>query len=83
MVEESSEEEVERVCSALGGLLRAHDRRQLMLARLEADKELFQTGKVSAMRAKFNERRKKAGSVGAAPGVRSDGVTDDDEDVVY
>ena len=46
-MEETSDEEMERVCSGgplgRGRLLRAH-------------KELFQTGKVSAMKAKFNKR---------------------------
>jgi hypothetical protein len=73
---------LERICGAIHGLLRSHDRREETLERLEADKELFTKGKVSAMRAKFNERRSAAAGTTAGQ-ERSDGVTDDDEDIVY
>ncbi len=35
------------------------------------------------MRAKFNERRGKAAATAGGHQERSDGVTDDDEDIVY
>lgn len=81
--ESSGEEELERICGAIHGLLRAHERREETLTRLESDKELFKEGKVSEMRAKFNERRNAKG-VAASGGQqeRSDGVTDDDDDIV-
>lgn len=77
VVEESSEEEIDRVCGSIQSVIRAHDRRQKILQRLEADKDMFVSGKVDALKAKFNERRAKTAA------ERSDGVTDDDEDVVY
>ena len=49
------------------------------MTRLESDKELFTQGKVSEMRAKFNERRNSKNGQGQE---RSDGVTDDDDDIV-
>ena len=70
---------MEKICGAIHGLLRAHERREATLTRLESDKELFTEGKVSEMRAKFNERRN---SKGVGNQERSDGVTDDDEDIV-
>ena len=73
-----AEEELERICGAIHGLLRAHERREATLTRLESDKELFTQGKVSEMRAKFNERRNSKGQ----GQERSDGVTDDDDDIV-
>ena len=76
--EESSEEEMDRACRSIQGVLKAHDVRKSALERLEADKDLFTTGKVSAMKAKFNERRR-----GGSLIERSDGVTDDDDDVVF
>ena len=80
---ESSEEEVDRVCRSIQGVLQSHDVRMSAMERLEADKELFTTGKVNAMKAKFNSRRSAATSSNANATERSDGVTDDDEDVVY
>ena len=77
----TAEEELERICGAIHGLLRAHERREETLTRLESDKELFTQGKVSEMKAKFNERRTKG--VGGGGQERSDGVTDDDDDIVY
>ena len=79
LVEESSEEEIERVCQSLQGALRAHEKRKLTLERLEADADLFTVGKVSALRQQFNDRRK----ANRSAAERSDGITDDDEDVVY
>ena len=70
---------MEKICGAIHGLLRAHERREATLTRLESDKELFTEGKVSEMRAKFNERRN---SKGVRNQERSDGITDDDEDIV-
>ena len=70
---------MEKICGAIHGLLRAHERREATLTRLESDKELFTEGKVSEMRAKFNERRN---SKGVGNQERSDGITDDDEDIV-
>ena len=81
LLEESSEED-DSSLSKLQGLLRGHDRRQRTLQRLEADREMFTQGKVSALKAKFNLRRRGRSSNGG--GERSDGVTDDDDDqVVY
>ena len=71
---------MEKICGAIHGLLRAHERREATLTRLESDKELFTEGKVSEMRAKFNERRNSKGI--NANQERSDGITDDDEDIV-
>ena len=51
---ESSEEEVDRVCRSIQGVLKSHDVRMSAMERLEADKELFTSGKVNAMKAKFN-----------------------------
>ena len=69
---------------AIQGVVKAHDIRSSALERLEADKDLFTNGKVSALKAKFNERRRSRANetaMAAAEG-RSDGVTDDDDDVV-
>lgn len=69
---------------AIQGVIKGHDIRSSALQRLEADKDLFTNGKVSAMRAKFNERRRSSANATAmALEGRSDGVTDDDDDVVY
>ena len=73
---------MERICGAIHGLLRAHERREETLTRLESDKELFKEGKVSEMRAKFNERRNSKGVNASGQQERSDGVTDDDDDIV-
>ena len=87
VAEESSEEEADRM--SIQSILRAHEKRRVTLQRLEADKDLFVSGKVSAIRAKFNERKSSASNVASVnTGVtvgneRSDGITDDDEDVVY
>ena len=78
----STEEELERICGAIHGLLRAHERREATLTRLESDKELFTQGKVSEMRAKFNERRNSKGVNASGGQERSDGITDDDDDIV-
>jgi len=69
---------------AIQGVVKAHDIRSSALERLEADKDLFTNGKVSALKAKFNERRRSRANA-AAMNIegRSDGVTDDDDDVVY
>ena len=53
-----------------------------MLRRLEEDRDLFTTGKVSRMRAAISARRA-SNDAGKRFGERSDGVTDDDDDVVY
>merc|ERR1719414_2639770 len=69
---------------AIQGVVKAHDMRSSALERLEADKDLFTNGKVSALKAKFNERRRsKANATAMSNEGRSDGVTDDDDDVVY
>ena len=69
---------------AIQGVIKGHDIRSSALERLEADKDLFTNGKVSAMKAKFNERRRStANATAMAIEGRSDGVTDDDDDVVY
>lgn len=69
---------------AIQGVVKAHDIRSSALERLEADKDLFTNGKVSALKAKFNERRRsRANATAMANEGRSDGVTDDDDDVVY
>ena len=70
---------------AFQGVIKGHEVRSSALERLEADRDLFTSGKVSAMKAKFIERRRSsaiATAMAAAVG-RSDGVTDDDDDVVY
>ena len=70
---------------AIQGVVKAHDIRSSALERLEADKDLFTNGKVSALKAKFNERRRSRANATAMNSTegRSDGVTDDDDDVVY
>ena len=69
---------------AIQGVVKAHDIRSSALERLEADKDLFTNGKVSALKAKFNERRRsRANATAMSNEGRSDGVTDDDDDVVY
>ena len=69
---------------AIQGVVKAHDIRSSALERLEADKDLFTNGKVSALKAKFNERRRsRANATAMNTEGRSDGVTDDDDDVVY
>ncbi len=72
--ESTSEEETERACKSIQAVLKAHEKRRLALQRLEDDKGLFTQGKVNALKDKFNARRNRGGS---------DGVTDDDEDVLY
>jgi hypothetical protein len=54
------------------------------LKRLEEDRDLFTTGKVSRMRAAISARRS-SGDVAATSrfNERSDGITDDDDDVAY
>lgn len=74
----TSEDELDRVCETIQGVIQGHETRRQTKDRLEADAGLFQHGKVSAIRAKFNERRAKR-----RLNERSDGVTDDDDDVVY
>ena len=79
--EESSGDE-ERGLAAIQATIRAHERRRSALQRLEDDRDMFTTGKVSAMKAKFNLRRGMMANNKVAA-ERSDGITDDDEDVVY
>lgn len=64
-------------CRSVQSVFRSHEVRKSALERLEADRDLFTSGKVSAMMAKFNERRNRRQLQGG-----SDGVTDDDDDVV-
>ena len=73
------------VCRSIQGVLKSHDVRMSAMERLEADKELFTSGKVNAIKAKFNTRRSAAAAAASASSAveRSDGVTDDDDDVVY
>jgi len=76
VVEESSEEELERAYRAL------HQRGNDIRAKvsiIKVDQDLFTSGKVNEMKARLAERRSKINS------ERSDGITedDDDEDVVY
>jgi len=73
------------VCRSIQGVLKSHDVRMSAMERLEADKELFTSGKVNAIKAKFNTRRAAAAAAASASSAveRSDGVTDDDDDVVY
>ena len=74
------------VCRSIQGVLKSHDVRMSAMERLEADKELFTSGKVNAIKAKFNTRRAAAAAAAASASSaveRSDGVTDDDDDVVY
>lgn len=73
----SEEDMMDRVCRTIQGAIKAHDARKTAMEMLEADKDLFTQGKVSAMKEKFNERRKRSVV------ERSDGVTDDDDDVVF
>ena len=70
---------------AVQGVIKGHEVRSSALERLEADRDLFTSGKVSAMKAKFNERRRSSANAMAMAAFegRSDGVTDDDDDVVY
>ena len=63
-------------------MLQGHETRQSVLRRLEEDRDLFTTGKVSRMRAAISARRA-SNDAGKRFGERSDGVTDDDDDVVY
>ena len=76
VVEESSEEELERAYRALH--LRGNDIRA-KVSIIKADQDLFTSGKVNEMKARLAERRSKISC------ERSDGITedDDDEDVVY
>ena len=77
VVEESSEEELERAYRALH--LRGNDIRA-KVSIIKADQDLFTSGKVSEMKARLAERRSKISC------ERSDGITsndDDDLDVVY
>lgn len=79
---ESSEEEMEQVCRTIHSVLQGHDTRQTVLRRLEEDRDLFTTGKVSRMRAAINARRSDQTNAGRFH-ERSDGITDDDEDLAY
>ena len=72
---------MERNCQSIQSVLRAHEKRRLALQRLEEDAQMFTKGKVSAMKAKFNERRNR--NANSSKCERSDGVTDDDDDVAY
>jgi hypothetical protein len=64
-------------------VLQGHETRQSVLKRLEEDRDLFTTGKVSRMRAAISARRASNDVGGKRFYERSDGVTDDDDDVVY
>jgi len=82
----ASTQEIDMVCRSIQGVLKSHDVRMSAMERLEADKELFTSGKVNAIKAKFNTRRAAAAAAAASASSaveRSDGVTDDDDDVVY
>lgn len=75
VAEESSEEELERAYRALH--LKGNDIRAKVSV-IKADQGLFQTGKVSEIAARLNQRRRMS--------KMSDGITeedDDDDDVVY
>ena len=77
VVEESSEEELERAYRALH--LRGNDIRA-KVSIIKADQDLFTSGKVNEMKARLAERRSKINC------ERSDGITEDDDDdldVVY
>ena len=65
-------------------MLHGHETRQNVLKRLEEDRDLFTTGKVSRMRAAISARRS-SGDVTSTSrfNERSDGITDDDDDVAY
>jgi len=72
---ESSEEEMDRVCRSIQGALKSHDVRKTALERLDEDRDLFTTGKVSAMKAKFNAERttRRASAAAAAAAVTAGG----------
>lgn len=80
VLEESSEEELERAYRALH--LRGNDIRA-KVSIIKADQELFTSGKVNEMKARLNERRSQTSK---NVNERSDGITeeeeDDDDDVV-
>jgi hypothetical protein len=64
-------------------VLHGHETRQNVLKRLEEDRDLFTSGKVSRMRAAISSRRSSNDVTGKRFYERSDGVTDDDDDVAY
>ena len=74
VLEESSEEENDKL-NMLQGALRGHERRATTLQRLESE-----NGRITSLKAKFNQR---FGQTFLKDAVRSDGITDDDDDVVY
>ena len=74
VVEESSEEELERAYRALH--LRGNDIRA-KVSIIKADQDLFTSGKVSEMKARLNERRSQAIK---KVSERSDGITEEEED---
>merc|ERR1712223_332729 len=74
VVEESSEEELERAYRALH--LRGNDIRA-KVSIIKADQDLFTSGKVSEMKARLNERRSQASKKASE---RSDGITEEEED---
>ena len=73
-----------QVCRSIQSVLQAHETRHNVLKRLEEDRDLFTSGKVSRMRAAISSRRASNDvTTGKRFYDRSDGVTDDDDDVAY